>query len=64
MPCNFAGDVTVDFDDLKGALLAGQFVYVLVGECAIRVPVGPEVNQSVGKSVSRQVMVQLFEVIE
>jgi hypothetical protein len=64
VPGDFAGDVAIDFDDLKGSLFRGELVYVLVGECAIGVPVGPEVDQSMGKPVGSQVVVQLFQVFE
>ena len=64
MPGDFAGDVAIDLDNLEGALFGGELIYVLVGECAIGVPVGPEVDQSMGKPVGSQVVVQLFQVVE
>ena len=37
---------------------------MLISECAVGVPVGPEVDQSVGKPVSGQVVVELFQIVE
>jgi hypothetical protein len=31
VPCNFARNIAIDLDDLKGTLLGGEFVNVLVG---------------------------------
>ena len=64
MPSNFAGNITIDLDDLKGSLFGGELVYVLISECAVGVPVGPEVDQSVGKPVGGQVVVELFQVVK
>lgn len=37
---------------------------MLISECAVGVPVGPEVDQSVGKPVGGQVVVELFQIVE
>ncbi len=60
MSGDFMSNITVDLNDLQGSLFCCEFIDMLISESTVGVPVCSEVDESMGESVSGQVMVELF----
>lgn len=61
VPRNFRGDITVHLDHLQKPVFAGQVDDVLVGDFALRVPAGAEVDEQMRVFVLEEVRVEGLE---
>lgn len=64
VPCDLGGDIRVDLDDLEEAVVGCKSLELLVGDGALRVPAGSEVDQSMGVLVLEKVLVKALEAVE
>lgn len=61
VPGNFRGDIAVHLDHLQKAIFAGEVDDVLVGDFALGVPAGAEVDEQMGVFVLEEMGVEGLE---